>query len=371
MKKLIALGMTFALGLSMVACNGGTKPGTDNPAPTEGNTQTEQAMIGVSMPTKSLQRWNQDGTNMKGKLETAGYKVDLQYAGDNDIPTQVNQIENMITAKCKVLVIAAIDANSLTEVLKKAKEQSISVIAYDRLIMNTDAVSYYATFDNFKVGVMQAEYIEEKLNLKTQNGPFNIELFAGDPADNNAKFFYDGAMSILKPYIDKGVLKVPSGQTTQAQVSTAKWKTENAQSRMDNIITSNGYSPKGTKLDAVCCSNDSTAMGVTNALVSAGYTKENMPIITGQDCDKPNVKNIINGLQSMSVFKDTRTLADKVVGMVDAIVKGSTPEINDTKTYDNGVGIVPSYLCAPVVGTKDNYKELLIESEYYKESDIQ
>jgi len=360
MKKLIALGMAFALTLSLVACGGSNSTPKDS-----------SAKIGVSMPTQSLQRWNQDGTNMKSKLEAAGYKVDLQYGGDNDIPTQVNQIENMITSGCKVLVIAAIDGNSLTEVLKKAKEQKIQVIAYDRLIMNSDAVSYYATFDNYKVGVMQGEYIENALDLKNQKGPFNIELFTGDQADNNTTFFFNGAMSVLKPYIDSGVLKVPSGQITQGQASTADWKTENAQSRMENIITSNGYSPKGTKLDAVCCSNDSTAMGVTNALVSVGYTKDDMPIITGQDCDKANVKNMLQGLQSMSVFKDTRTLADKVVGMVDAIIKGSKPEINDTQTYDNGTGIIPSYLCAPVAATVDNYKELLIDSGYYKESEIQ
>ncbi|MDD3168160.1 MAG: sugar ABC transporter substrate-binding protein [Eubacteriales bacterium] len=363
MKKLIALIMVLALALSLVACGGG--------GAAEPEEEAAAAMIGVSMPTQSLQRWNQDGANMKAMLEEAGYQVDLQYGGDNDIPTQVAQIENMITQGCKVLVIAAIDGSSLTEVLKQAKEQGIPVIAYDRLIMNSDAVSYYATFDNFQVGVMQGQYIETALDLANQKGPFNIELFTGDPADNNATFFFGGAMSILQPYIDNGVLVVPSGQTTQAQVSTADWKSENAQTRMENLITSNGYSPKGVKLDAVCCSNDSTALGVTNALVSVGYTAEDMPIITGQDCDKANTKNMKAGLQSMSVFKDTRTLADKVVGMVDAIVKGSEPDINDTETYDNGVGVVPSYLCAPVVTTVDNYKEMLLDSGYYTEADLQ
>lgn len=365
MKKLIALIMVLALALSLVACGGGSSSGTTDQA------KDESVMIGVSMPTQSLQRWNQDGDNMKAMLEKAGYKVDLQYGGDNDIPTQVSQIENMITEGCKVLVIAAIDGSSLTEVLKQAKEQNIPVIAYDRLIMNSDAVSYYATFDNFQVGVMQGQYIETALDLKNKTGPFNIELFTGDPADNNATFFFSGAMSILQPYIDKGVVVVPSGQTTQAQVSTADWKSENAQSRMENIITSVGYSPKGKKLDAVMCSNDSTALGATTALVSVGYTAADIPIITGQDCDKANTKNMIAGLQSMSVFKDTRTLASKVVEMVDAIVKGTQPEINDTKTYDNGTGIIPSYLCAPVVCTKDNYKELLIDSGYYTEADLQ
>lgn len=376
MKKALSLLIVLTLCLTLFAGCGTTgttssvtgtttAPGATTTAPVDA-----KVMIGVSMPTQSLQRWNQDGTNMKAKLEAAGYAVDLQYGGDNDIPTQVAQIENMITEGCKVLVIAAIDGKSLTDTLKTAKEQGITVVAYDRLIMNSDAVSYYATFDNFLVGVMQGQYIETALDLKNSKGPFNIELFTGDPADNNATFFFNGAMSILKPYIDSGVLKVLSGQTTQAQVSTADWKSENAQSRMENLITSNSYSPKGTKLDAVCCSNDSTALGVTTALVSVGYTKDNMPIITGQDCDKANTKNMIAGLQNMSVFKDTRTLADKVVGMVDAIVKGSDPDINDTKTYDNGTGVIPSYLCSPIVCTIENYKAVLIESGYYTEADL-
>lgn len=328
------------------------------------------AKIGISMPTQSLQRWNQDGSNMKAEFEKAGYTVDLQYAGDNDIPTQVSQIENMITGDCKVLVIAAIDGSSLTEVLKTAKEKKIPVIAYDRLIMNSDAVSYYATFDNYKVGTIQGEYIRDTLKLDTEKGPFNIELFTGDPADNNVNFFFGGAMSVLQPYIDKGVLVVKSGQTKLAQCATPSWSTEESQKRMENLITANNYGPKGTKLDAVLSSNDSVANGITNALVAAGYTKDNFPILTGQDCDKPAVKNMLAGIQSMSIFKDTRTLAAKVVEMVNAIVAGKEVPVNDTKTYDNGTGVIPSFLCDPVFATVDNYKKLLIESGYYKESDL-
>jgi putative multiple sugar transport system substrate-binding protein len=210
--------------------------------------------IGVSMPTQSLQRWNQDGANMKAMLEKAGYTVDLQFAGDNDIPTQVAQIENMIVGNCKVLVIAAIDGSSLTEVLKEAKAKKIAVIAYDRLIMNSDAVSYYASFDNFKVGVIQGTYLRDKLNLATAKGPFNIELITGDPGDNNAGFFFNGALSILKPYIDSGKLVIKSGQTTFAQCATPSWSTEEAQKRFENIITSVKYGPKGVKLDAVMAS---------------------------------------------------------------------------------------------------------------------
>jgi putative multiple sugar transport system substrate-binding protein len=336
-----------------------------------GQKSSGKVKIGVSMPTQSLQRWNQDGNNMKAQLETAGYQVDLQYAGDNDIPTQVNQIENMITGGVKVLVIAAIDGSALTEVLKQAKEKSIPVIAYDRLLMNSDAVSYYASFDNFKVGTLQGSYIESRLNLKTAAGPFNIELVTGAPDDNNVNFFFGGAMSVLKPYIDGGKLKVLSGQTAQAQAATPNWSTEEAQRRFENIITSANYGPNAVKLDAVLCSNDSTANGVTNALVNAGYTGNNFPILTGQDCDKPSVKNMNAGIQAMSVFKDTRTLASKVVEMVNALATGSAPPVNDTQTYNNGTGIIPSFLCDPIIVEPKDIQAALIDSGYYTLADTQ
>ena len=322
--------------------------------------------VGVAMPTKDLQRWNQDGANMEEQLKAAGYDVDLQYAS-NDIATQVSQIENMISQGAQVLVIASIDGDSLGTVLAQAKEAGISVIAYDRLIMNSDAVSYYATFDNYMVGTKQGEYIRDQLDLDNAAGPFNIEIFTGDPGDNNARFFYGGAMDVLNKYIDEGKLVVQSGQKDFDNVATANWSTENAQSRMDAIISAN-YA-NGTKLDAVLCSNDSTALGVTNSL-EANYTGD-WPIITGQDCDVANVKNMIAGKQSMSIFKDTRTLAAKTVEMVDAIMKGTDAPVNDTSTYNNGTGVIPSYLCEPVFADVNNYKELLIDSGYYKESDLQ
>lgn len=372
-KKFFASLMAMVMVFGLAACGGSSEPAA------EGDTAEGGAggKIGVSMPTQSLQRWNQDGSNMKAELEAEGYEVDLQYAGDNDIPTQVSQIENMIAGGCEVLVVAAIDGSSLTTALQGAAEKGIPVIAYDRLIMDSEAVSYYATFDNYKVGQMQGQYIVDALDLENAEGPFNIELVTGAPDDNNVNFFFGGAMDVLQPYIDSGKLVVPSGQTEKAQCATANWSTEEAQKRFENIISSVGYGPNGVKLDAVLCSNDSTSYGVQNALQAAGYTADNMPIITGQDCDKPNVKNIVSGLQSMSVFKDTRTLAEKVVGMVDAIMKGTEPEINDTETYDNGTetydngtGVIPSYLCDPVVVTVDNYKEMLIDSGYYTEADI-
>ena len=325
----------------------------------------EGGLIGVAMPTKDLQRWNQDGSNMEAQLKEAGYDVDLQYAS-NDIQTQVSQIENMISNGCKLLVIASIDGDSLGTVLAQAKENGIPVIAYDRLIMNSDAVSYYATFDNYMVGTVQGNYIKDQLDLDNADGPFNIELITGDPGDNNARFFFGGAMDVLQPYIDSGKLVVKSGQTSFEECATANWSTETAQSRFDAIIASN-YSD-GTQLDAVLASNDSTALGVANSL-AANYTGK-YPILTGQDCDIASVKNMIAGKQSMSVFKDTRTLATQVVKMVDAIMKGGEAPVNDTKSYDNGTGIIPSYLCEPVFADVNNYKELLIDSGYYSEDDL-
>ncbi|MCQ2572635.1 MAG: sugar-binding protein [Treponema sp.] len=352
MKKILAVIAAALMAFTMVSCGGKKSGGTK---------------VGVSMPTKDLQRWNQDGANMKAQLEKAGYVVDLQYA-NNDIATQVSQIENMITSNCKVLVIASIDGSALKNALDGARKKQIPVIAYDRLIMNSNAVTYYATFDNYKVGTIQGNYLVDHLNLNTRSAddPAYIEFFTGSPDDNNINFFFGGAMDILKPYLEKGVLVCRSGQTEKAQCATLNWSTEEAQKRMENLITSNGYGPRGTRLDAVYSSNDSCAMGITNALINAGYNKSNFPIITGQDCDIVSVKNMIAGTQAMSVFKDTRTLAEKVVGMVDAILKGTKPEINDTKTYDNGTGVIPSYLCEPVFGDINNYKSLLIDSGYYK-----
>ncbi len=399
MKKILLVVMAVLMVVSLAACAPATTapaseaPAAETPAeaateaPAETATEAPAAeepaeapaeapaagagqKIGVSMPTQSLQRWNQDGANMKQQLEAAGYVVDLQFAGDNDIPTQVSNLENMITGGCEVLVIAPIDGSALTEVLKTAKEKSIPVVAYDRLIMNSEAVSYYATFDNYKVGQLQGNFIKDALDLDNAAGPFNIELFTGAPDDNNVNFFWGGAMDVLQPFIDEGKLVVPSGQTTKEQCATPNWSTEESQKRMENLISSNNYGPDGTKLDAVLSSNDSVANGVTNALVAAGYTGENFPVLTGQDCDKTSVMNMIAGTQSMSVFKDTRLLAERVVTMVDSILKGTSPEVNDTETYDNGTGIIPTYLCDPMVVTKDDIQTVLIDSGYYQAADI-
>ncbi len=346
MKKILALVLALALCISCAAAFADT--------------------VGVSMPTKDLQRWNQDGDNMKKLLEEAGYEVDLQY-GANDVQTQLNQVTNMINNGCKVVVIAAIEGSSLGSALELAKEKGIPVIAYDRLLMESDAVSYYATFDNYKVGTVQGNYIKDALDLDNAAGPFNLEITAGDPGDNNARYFYQGAIDVLKPYIDSGKLVVKSGQVEFDAVATPTWKTDVAQTRADGILAS--YYADGSNIDAWLCSNDSTALGVTNSL-DANYDGE-WPIITGQDCDIANTKNMIAGKQSMSVFKDTRTLAAQVVKMVGQILKGEEVDVNDTETYNNNVITVPSFLCEPVFADVNNYTELLVESGYYTADQLQ
>ena len=325
--------------------------------------------IGISMPTKSSLRWIADGNNMVAVLKEKGYDSNLQYA-DDDIPNQLAQIENMVTKGVKVLVIAAIDGTTLSDILQKANDAGIKVIAYDRLIRKSPNVDYYATFDNFQVGVLQAQSIEKELGLKEGKGPFNIELFGGSPDDNNAYFFYDGAMSVLQPYIDSKKLVVQSGQTGMKKVGTLRWDGAVAQARMDNLLSAH-YTDK--RVDAVLSPYDGLSIGILSSLKGVGYGKPDqpMPVVTGQDAEIPSVKSIKAGEQRSTIFKDTRELAKVAAGMVDSLVTGSKPEVNDTKTYDNGVKVVPSYLLKPLLVDKSNYKEALIDTGYYKPEQLQ
>jgi putative multiple sugar transport system substrate-binding protein len=324
----------------------------------------DKGTIGISMPTKSSLRWIMDGDNMVASLKEKGYKSNLQYAED-EIPNQLAQIENMVTKGVKVLVVAAIDGTTLSEILQKAADSDIKVIAYDRLIRGSPNVDYYATFDNFQVGVLQAQSIEKELGLKEGKGPFNIELFGGSPDDNNAYFFYDGAMSVLQPYIDSGKLVVQSGQTGMKKVGTLRWDGAVAQARMDNLLSAH-YTDK--RVDAVLSPYDGLSIGILSSLKGVGYGSPDtpMPVVTGQDAEIPSMKSIIAGEQRSTIFKDTRELAKVAAGMVDAVLTGSTPEVNDTKTYDNGVKVVPSFLLKPVLVDKSNYEEVLVGTGYYK-----
>jgi putative multiple sugar transport system substrate-binding protein len=328
----------------------------------------DKGTIGVSMPTKSSARWISDGDSMVKVLKEKGYKADLQYAED-DIPNQLAQVENMITKQVKVLVIAAIDGTTLSDALQKAADKGIKVIAYDRLIKGSKNVDYYATFDNFQVGVLQANSIVDKLGMKQGKGPFNIELFGGSPDDNNAFFFYDGALSVLKPYLDSGKLVVRSKQMGMDKVGTLRWDGAVAQARMDNLLSA-FYG--NARVDAVLSPYDGLSIGILSSLKGVGYgtPKQPMPVVTGQDAEVPSVKSMLRGEQSSTVFKDTRELAKVTANMIDAMLSGKKPEINDTKTYNNGVKIVPSYLLKPVSVDASNWKEVLIGSGYYKEAQI-
>lgn len=323
----------------------------------------DKGTVGVSMPTKSSARWIADGDNMVKTLKEKGYEADLQYAED-DIPTQLSQIENMVTKGAKVLVIASIDGTTLTDVLQQAHDAGIKVIAYDRLIKNSGNVDFYATFDNFQVGVLQAQSIVDKLGLPAAAGPFNIELFGGSPDDNNAFFFYDGAMSVLQPLIDSGKLVVQSGQTGMDKVGTLRWDPATAQARMDNLLSAN-YADN--KVDAVLSPYDGLSIGIISSLKGVGYGSGDMPmpVVSGQDAEVQSVKSIIAGEQSSTIFKDTRELAKVTVDMVDAMAAGTEVPVNDTKTYDNGVKVVPSYLLKPVPVDKSNWEAILVGSGYY------
>jgi putative multiple sugar transport system substrate-binding protein len=322
--------------------------------------------VGIAMPTKSSARWIDDGNNIVKILKERGYGTDLQYAED-DIPNQLSQVENMVTKGAKVLVIAAIDGTTLSDVLKQAKARGIIVIAYDRLIRDTPNVDYYATFDNFQVGVLQAQSIEQRLGLKDGKGPFNIELFGGSPDDNNAYFFYNGSMSVLQPYIDKGKLVVGSGQMGMDKVSTLRWDGATAQARMDNLLSA-FYGRK--RVDAVLSPYDGLSIGILSSLKGVGYGSGNMamPIVSGQDAEVPSIKSMQRGEQYSTIFKDTRDLARVTADMVDAALSGKEVTVNDTKTYNNGVKVVPSYLLKPVVVDKSNWEKVLIDSGYYKRS---
>ena len=374
----LASMMTAALALVVFLSSCGSAPAagtgstgaaaTAAPAAGGAAATTDQKFVGISMPTKSSARWIADGDNMVKTFNDLGYKTDLQYA-ENQIPSQVSQIENMITKGVNVLVIAAIDGETLSDVLQQAKDKNIRVIAYDRLIKKTANVDYYATFDNFKVGQLQAGTLETALGLKEGKGPFNIELFGGSADDNNAFFFYDGAMSVLQPYIDSGKLMVQSGQTGMDKVATLRWDGATAQARMDNLLSAY-YGDK--RVDAVLSPYDGISIGILSSLKGVGYgtASQTMPFVSGQDAEVPSVKSIIAGEQTSTIFKDTRELAKVTAAMVDAALKGETVPVNDTKTYNNGVKIVPSNLLVPVAVDISNWEKILIDSGYYTKDQV-
>lgn len=328
-----------------------------------------KGLIGISMPTKSSTRWISDGESMVKEFTALGYETDLQYAED-DIPNQLAQIENMVTKGAKVLIIAAIDGTTLSDILKKAHDGGAKVFAYDRLISKTGDVDYYTTFDNFGVGVLQGSSLVAGLKERFPDvKPWNVELFGGSPDDTNAFYFYDGAMSVLQPLIDAGQIAVVSGQMGMDKVGTLRWDGAVAQARMDNLLSA-FYTDK--KVQGVLAPYDGLSRGIISSLKGVGYgaPDQPMPIVTGQDAELASVKGMIAGEQYSTVFKDTRELAKVTAKMVDTVLSGKDPEINDTKTYNNGVKVVPSYLLKPVSVGKGDIETVLVGSGYYTADQI-
>jgi len=351
-KKVLATLLCVAMAATLlVGCGGAAKKGGKK--------------VGVAMPTQSSERWINDGANMKKQLEELGYEVDLQYAED-DVQAQVSQIENMIASGVSCLVIASIDSSALVNVEKQAKDAGIPVIAYDRLLMDTDAVSYYATFDNKGVGTAIGKYIVDNAGLDPA-APKTIELFMGSPDDNNAHMLYAGLMEEIQPYLDNGALVCKSGQLDFDSNNTLRWDQQTAMKRCEDLLT-RYYADEDLNICATAY--DGLAYGCMAALEGAGYTDANWPLITGQDAELMATKHIISGKQTMSIYKDTRLLASKCVTMVQAVLEGATPEINDTEQYNNGVIVVPSYLCTPVAVDKSNYEEIIIGGGYYTKEQL-
>lgn len=383
-RKFAALAAGLTLALTLTACGGGGAGDTETPDTTPGagdetTAPEEGGLIGVSMPTQTSERWIADGDAVKSGLEDAGYQVDLQFAND-DIPTQSQQIDQMITNGAKVLIIAAIDGTALTSQLEAAAAAGIKVIAYDRLIRDSENVDFYVTFDNYNVGVQQATSLLVGLGILKEDGskgdaagPFNIELFAGSLDDNNAFFFFNGAMDTLKPYFDDGTLVVPSGQTTIEQVNTLRWLQETAQKRMEDLLTAS-YSD-GKPLAGVLSPYDGISRGIITALQNSptipGDTLETgLPVVTGQDAEIASVKLIADGVQFASIFKDTRKLAAQAVTVTQSYLSGEEPEANDTETYDNGVKVVPSYLLESDIVYADTITPLLVDSGYWTADEV-
>ncbi len=379
-KKVLGIIMSATVVASLLAGCGEAStststsaPATDSAAADSGAATDEAApapsgggkKVAVAMPTQSSERWMHDGANMKEQLEKLGYTVDLQYAED-DVQAQVSQIENMIASGANCLVIAAIDSGALVNVEQQAKDAGIPIIAYDRLLMDTDAVSYYATFDNKGVGTKIGEYIVQHNDLNPSD-PKTIELFMGSPDDNNAHMLYAGLMEQIQPYLDDGSLVCKSGQIAFDDNNTLRWDQQTAMKRCEDILT-RYYADED--LDICACAYDGLSYGCMSALEGAGYTDANWPMITGQDAELMATKHIISGKQTMSIYKDTRLLASKCVTMVQAVLEGAEPEINDTDQYDNGKIVVPSYLCDPVPVDKDNYKEVIVDGGYYTEEQL-
>ena len=392
MKKKIALILAGVMAMSLVGCGSEAAPAAPAAPAAQEETVEEAAeevveeaaeevaeaatgKIGIAMPTQSLERWNRDGLYLDEQFQAAGFETILTFS-DNEVDRQVNDIQNMLADGVDLLIIAAIDGEALNTVLNEAAEAGVPVISYDRLILN-DAVSYYVSFDNYTVGKLQGEFIESTLDLAA-GGEYNMEITAGDPADNNAGYFYQGAIDVLQPYIDNGTVTVVSGQTDFTSVATPSWSTDEALSRAQNILAS--YYADGTQLDIWLCSNDSTSLGVAQAIES-DYAGDNAIVQTGQDGDEANLKNIVDGKQTMTVYKNVANEAIVTLILAQAMLNGETIDASlcgsfgvdcayDTESYQTSEGHnCPSFLLVPSVITKDNLDDLVATGLYVWDGD--
>ncbi|UKA63819.1 substrate-binding domain-containing protein [Arthrobacter sp. FW306-04-A] len=348
-----AAAVAAIAALALTAC-GRTDSGTSGGSSSGGEAFPKGSSIGVALPQKTSENWVLAEKLFNDGLTSAGFKPDVQFA-NGGVSEQQNQISAMVTKGDKVIIVGAIDGAQLGTQLKQAKDAGATIIAYDRLLLNTANVDYYVAYDNFKVGVLQGQALLDGLKGKKASGPYNIELFAGSPDDANAKVFFDGAMSILQPKIDDGTLKVVSGQKSFEQAVTQGWKAENAQKRMDTLLAGTYTS---ASLDGVLSPNDTLARAVLTSVKAAGKP---LPIVTGQDSEVESVKSILAGEQYSTINKDTRKLVEHAITMVKDLQAGKQLEINDTKSYNNGVKTVPAYLLPPVIVTKDNVKTAYVD----------
>lgn len=348
-----AAAIAAIAALALTAC-GRSDTGTTGGGTGGGEAFPKDSSIGVALPQKTSENWVLAEKLFNDGLSQAGFKPDVQFA-NGGVSEQQNQISAMITKGAKVIIVGAIDGAQLGTQLKQAKDSGATIIAYDRLLLNTENVDYYVAYDNFKVGELQGKALLEGMQAKKPNGPYNIELFAGSPDDANAKVFFDGAMSVLKPKIDDGTLKVLSGQKSFEQAVTQGWKAENAQRRADTLLTGSYTS---ASLDGVLSPNDTLARAVLTAVKAAGKP---LPVVTGQDSEVESVKSIMAGEQYSTINKDTRKLVEHAIVMVKDIQAGKKPEINDDKSYNNKVKTVPAYLLEPVIVTKENVKTAYVD----------
>ena len=315
-----------------------------------GSTAQEKSKnIAVCFPN-TTSSWQRNGDSLQKLLEEEGFTVNVQFSAT--IEEQQQQVKDVIGKNPDCIVIGAIDSAAFVEVLENAKKKNIPVIGFDRIISNTDAISYYASFDNGAIGDGMGEYIAAALNLKNGGGPFNIEFFAGGPSDNNAHIFFENTMKILEPYLRSGQLVCRSGQTTFEQVAVADWNSANARPRIQELM--NRYYTDAP-LQVILSPNDDIAGVILDEIGKAGKP---YPIISGLDGDPAAFERIKNGQQTFTIAKDPDVLTAKCVRMIKAVVEGTQPDINDVTNYNNGVKVVPSYLCTPMIIDKTNVNSM-------------